>query len=98
MQAHTRNFLKKYKYGEQDWIPCAVCNKQAVDLHHVIRRSAGGTDDAENLIPVCRSCHKRAEFKEEPFIHKEECLKIKEKQHNNRLQYLQENYLLKNKL
>lgn len=32
-----------------------------LDVHHVIPSSKGGSDDPENLIPVCRSCHQQLE-------------------------------------
>ena len=37
---------------------CLVCGqKNAVDAHHVLRRSKGGDDLFENLVPLCRRCH-----------------------------------------
>jgi len=36
---------------------CAICGAEAVDRHHIIYRSRGGTDEDENLIDLCRSCH-----------------------------------------
>jgi 5-methylcytosine-specific restriction endonuclease McrA len=32
----------------------------AADIHHVIRRGEGGSDEIENLIGLCRECHKKA--------------------------------------
>lgn len=26
-------------------------------MHHIIRRSQGGTDDPDNLVPLCHACH-----------------------------------------
>jgi len=49
-----------------DWIPCEVCNAEAVDIHHVTPRSMGGSDEPENLIALCRvkdggtGCHDKA--------------------------------------
>ena len=28
-----------------------------VDVHHIRRRGQGGTDELDNLIALCRSCH-----------------------------------------
>jgi hypothetical protein len=36
-------------------IPCVVCGKKPVDLHHPTSRGAGGTD--ESLMPLCRKHH-----------------------------------------
>jgi 5-methylcytosine-specific restriction endonuclease McrA len=37
---------------------CWGCSRhEAVDLHHIVFKSRGGTDDVENLIPLCRICH-----------------------------------------
>ena len=47
-------------YCEQDWIPCQVCGGTAVDIHHILFKSKGGTDDVRNLIALCRKCHEEA--------------------------------------
>ena len=47
-------------YDETDWIPCEVCNRQAVDIHHIEARGMGGSeerDTIENLMALCRDCH-----------------------------------------
>lgn len=36
---------------------CTHCAMRPVELHHVVSRSQGGDDVAENLCPLCRSCH-----------------------------------------
>ncbi len=33
------------------------CTIQAAQVHHIVLRSAGGADTADNLIAVCRPCH-----------------------------------------
>jgi 5-methylcytosine-specific restriction endonuclease McrA len=41
-----------------------VCERQAVDIHHIIPRGMGGSktkDYIENLVALCRECHIRAE-------------------------------------
>ncbi|WBP92792.1 HNH endonuclease signature motif containing protein [Mycolicibacterium neoaurum] len=35
------------------------CEGVATEVHHVIERAAGGTDDDENLLAVCGLCHYR---------------------------------------
>lgn len=39
--------------------PCAVCGCRATDAHHIHTRGAGGGDELENLIQLCRVCHQR---------------------------------------
>lgn len=52
--------MKHFGYGEQDWIRCEVCSRTAVDIHHIIFRSHGGTDRIENVMALCRDCHNKA--------------------------------------
>jgi RNA-directed DNA polymerase len=41
---------------------CEVCGTdQEVEVHHVKARKRGGTNVLKNLIPLCRTCHRRAE-------------------------------------
>ena len=39
---------------------CERCGAVAVDVHHIIFRSQGGSDMPINLISLCRSCHEMA--------------------------------------
>lgn len=60
--------MKHYGIGETDIVPCRAqgdddCEQVSVELHHIIYRSQGGTDEVENLIPVCRHCHELAHAK-----------------------------------
>jgi 5-methylcytosine-specific restriction endonuclease McrA len=59
MKKHTKNYMEHYGYGEQDVILCEKCGRVAVDIHHKKLKSQGGTDDIENLIAVCRTCHNK---------------------------------------
>ena len=46
-------------------IPCESCGGRAVDVHHLERRGMGGSktkDTIENLVAVCRDCHRQAEY------------------------------------
>jgi hypothetical protein len=37
---------------------CAVCNiRHRVQVHHIVPRHEGGSDDASNAIPLCPNCH-----------------------------------------
>lgn len=43
----------------RDKYTCQICGKKHVKLevHHIIYRSQGGTDDEDNLITLCEDCH-----------------------------------------
>ena len=41
----------------RDGYRCRECGETATDVHHVIRRADGGTDDPANLVSLCRGCH-----------------------------------------
>ena len=37
---------------------CAVCgNPDNLEIHHIIPRASGGTNDIANLLPLCHECH-----------------------------------------
>jgi len=56
MKPHTKVYLRHFGYGEQDMIPCEICKKRAVDIHHITGRGKG-KDVIENLIALCREHH-----------------------------------------
>lgn len=63
---------------------CGVTEQQhkdehgrSLDIHHVIPRSADGSNHPENLIPVCKSCHQTIESTQADALER-----IKEKQNN----------------
>ena len=47
----------------RDNYTCAICKgkhkDRRLDVHHIIFRSQGGSDEAENLITLCHTCHKK---------------------------------------
>jgi len=57
MKKYIKSYMKHYNIGEQDIILCEECGAIAVDLHHRIKRSQGGSDEASNLKALCRKCH-----------------------------------------
>jgi 5-methylcytosine-specific restriction endonuclease McrA len=63
-------------FGFIDWIPCEVCYQTAVHVHHIKFRSQQGSDNIENLMALCHSCHDSAHFKKEPYLHKEQLQEI----------------------
>lgn len=49
----TRNKLEKCWNNR-----CAICgDNDYLEVHHLIAKSAGGTDDYDNLILLCACCH-----------------------------------------
>lgn len=60
MKKHTKIYLDYFGYGTDDYIPCEVCRRKAVDIHHIVSRGMGGgkgKDEIENLMALCRECH-----------------------------------------
>ena len=51
-------------------IGCAICgwNESTCDIHHIIEKCNGGTDDVSNLIIVCPNHHR--------IIHTNKCYSI----------------------
>ena len=37
---------------------CVKCGDKATEVDHIIELANGGTDDIENLQPLCSTCHK----------------------------------------
>ncbi len=59
MQKYTKLYLDGYGKDETDFIGCAVCNKKATEIHHIISRGKQKSwlMKLENLMPICRTCH-----------------------------------------
>jgi 5-methylcytosine-specific restriction endonuclease McrA len=60
LRKHTKVYLSYFNFDTTDFIPCEVCNSQAVDIHHIKARGMGGSKDADNisnLMALCRNCH-----------------------------------------
>ena len=62
-------YQKGFNYGyssrrsavlHRDKYTCQCCGKKncKLEVHHIVFRSNGGTDDEENLITLCEDCHK----------------------------------------
>jgi 5-methylcytosine-specific restriction endonuclease McrA len=62
MTNHCRVYFKHFDFGEQEYIPCELCGKPAVDIHHVTGRGKG-KDTIDNLMAVCRRCHIKCQDK-----------------------------------
>ena len=63
-------YQKGFNYGfasrkeairHRDNYTCQICKAKgknvALDVHHIIFRSQGGTDDENNLVTLCKKCH-----------------------------------------
>lgn len=37
--------------------PCIICGALEVDAAHIKSVGAGGHDELENILPLCRACH-----------------------------------------
>lgn len=57
-----RKLSKEFKQARREMIErrtkCHECEDYATELHHIIAVEDGGTDDIENLMPLCKECHK----------------------------------------
>ena len=62
------SYQKGFNYGyssrreavlHRDNYTCQCCGKKncRLEVHHIVFRSNGGTDDEENLITLCKECH-----------------------------------------
>ncbi|QNL44679.1 HNH endonuclease [Oscillibacter hominis] len=57
ISAKLTNETRKAVY-RRDGYRCALCDSTAgLQVHHVVRRSQGGTDYPHNLITLCWRCH-----------------------------------------
>ena len=54
---YKENYYKHHGLYKCDTLFCKMCFSPAVNLHHVIYKSHGGTDNPDNLIPLCMNCH-----------------------------------------
>ena len=70
MQRHIKVYREYFKIGDQDIVLCEVCDRVAVDIHHITSRGLksfeykGKTyndiNHILNLIGLCRECHNKA--------------------------------------
>ena len=64
MKKHIKVYMKHFGYGEQDLIMCEMgFLAPATDIHHILFKSQGGTDEIDNLVALCRDCHDAAHGK-----------------------------------
>jgi len=70
MTAHCRIYFDYFGYGEQDFVPCEVCGKRGVDIHHINGRGKG-KDVISNLMCLCRDHHLAAHGQAKTYLHKD---------------------------
>jgi hypothetical protein len=54
----SMEFMKARREMIERRTKCHECEDYATELHHIIAVEDGGTDDIENLMPLCKECHK----------------------------------------
>ena len=62
----------RYFVFARDEYTCQVCKKKnkILHTHHIVYRSKGGTDRADNLITVCSDCHTSEAHKQGGVLYK----------------------------
>lgn len=65
-------YSTRYYVFDRDKYTCQVCKKKnrILRTHHIIYRSHGGSDKADNLITVCTECHTHENHQEGGIFHK----------------------------
>lgn len=76
--------MKYFGYTEGDFMPCEICDRQAVEVHHLEPKSIAKSKEnlIDNLIGVCRdchdNCHRNNSFNQEAMlIHRKKLLGVK---------------------
>ena len=67
MTKHCAIYFKYFGFGIDDFVPCEMCGKKAVDIHH-IRGRGKGKNVISNLMSLCRDCHRKAHEKLHPDV------------------------------
>ena len=73
----------RYFVFARDEYTCQVCKKKnkILHTHHIIYRSKGGTDRADNLITVCSDCHTDKNHKQGGILYQWMCEHKKTRQY-----------------
>lgn len=57
LSARISNRIRKAVYA-RDGYRCALCDStKYIQIHHVVKRSEGGSDSMHNLVTLCADCH-----------------------------------------
>lgn len=76
MEKHIKVYLEYY-WVEQEDVICENCWLPAVDIHHILfkshfwKKTKHLQDSIKNLIALCRNCHEKAHFRQEPYLRKD---------------------------
>lgn len=76
MEKHRKIYFDFFGYDEGK--VCEMCPNFMTDVHHIAMRSktfGPKRDQIENLIGLCRSCHRRSHNVEQPELTAEELSK-----------------------
>lgn len=58
--ANINRSNRKLIYARDNYM-CALCDStKYLQIHHVVHRGQGGTDNEQNLITLCANCHSLA--------------------------------------
>lgn len=76
---------RKEAVMNRDSYTCQICGAKhtKLEVHHIVYRSKGGTDDEDNLITLCETCHKKVHKGEINVSLKTKRLRLKEATHMN---------------
>lgn len=57
ISANISNNTRKAVYRRDGW-RCALCDStKYIQIHHIVKRSEGGSNHPHNLITLCADCH-----------------------------------------
>lgn len=70
-QTYGYNDVRYFVFARDEYT-CQVCKKKnkVLHTHHIVYRSEGGTDRADNLITVCTDCHTSENHKPGGILYK----------------------------
>lgn len=76
---------RKEAVMNRDSYTCQICGAKHIrlEVHHIVYRSKGGTNDEDNLITLCETCHKKVHKGEINVSLKTKRLRLKEATHIN---------------
>ena len=60
MSDYRQAYYDRFGYDRGDFIPCELCGKKAVEIHHIIHGAGKRDHDINNLMALCRECHTQA--------------------------------------
>jgi 5-methylcytosine-specific restriction endonuclease McrA len=50
------NKIRQYVQERDKW--CVLCGEKGEEIHHVVYKNDGGSDTPDNLVLLCKDCHK----------------------------------------